>query len=118
MRMKWCRTFHLNGKPRRFDAVMIFDEQRQSILDWFGKGSLLEAELIPTVDDGALILRSGAQRLILGPVKVPMPAFLTAKATVREWAASDGKLEINVVLENPLVGPFFGYEGNFSEVES
>jgi hypothetical protein len=37
---------------------------------------------------------------------------------VREWAASDGKLEINVVLENPLVGPFFGYEGNFSEVES
>src|SRR5271156_4008686 len=39
VRMKWCRTFYLSGKPRRFDAVMMFDEQKQIILDWFGKGS-------------------------------------------------------------------------------
>lgn len=117
VRMTWCRTFYMSGKPRRFDAVMMFDEQQQIILDWFGKGSLLEAELLPTVDDGALVLRSGAQRLALGPVKIPLPAFLTAKATVREWSAEDQNLEINVVLENPLLGAFFGYEGKFSEVE-
>jgi hypothetical protein len=96
---------------------MMFDERRQVILDWFGKGSFLEAELLPSVDDHALVLRSGAQRLVLGPFKIPLPSFLSAQATVREWAAEGQNLEINVLLENPLLGPIFGYEGTFSEVE-
>ncbi len=118
VRMSWRRTFSLPGKTRRFDAVMAFDQKQQVIVDWFGEGPLsLEAELVAQVEGSELVIRSLKQRLIVGMLKIPLDPYLTAKATIREWASTDGNLEISVCLENPLLGAFFGYEGSFSPVK-
>lgn len=119
VRMSWRRTFELPGKTRRFDAVMAYDKTHNVILDWFGEGVVsLEAELLPEIQGETLVIRSLAQRLVFGKLKIPLPPHLTATATVREWAAENGQLEINVRLENSYFGAFFGYEGSFSEVGS
>jgi hypothetical protein len=113
--MAWVRTFMLPAKTRIFAADMTYDEKRQVIIDWFGKGYMLEVELHPEIIDGMMLIKSGRQSLRLGLLRIPLPNFLAASATVREWTQDGVDHEISVILHNPMLGDFFGYEGSFQE---
>jgi len=58
----WVRTFS-TVKVRRFDAYMIYSEQRSCIVDYLGTHQHLAVDLdIQVAENGGLRLRSGAQR--------------------------------------------------------
>lgn len=111
--MRWLRRFHLPGRVRQFDAVMLWDPVRGCIVDLLGRDGRLAVDLHVRVEDGALHLTSGRQWLRLGRWRIPLPAWLAGRARVREWAAGDGGLAIEVRVDNPLLGEVFGYTGRF-----
>ncbi|MCI0486667.1 MAG: DUF4166 domain-containing protein [Blastocatellia bacterium] len=114
--MTWDRAFYFPKGTRRFNAVMVFDTEREVIVDRLGKSGHLEVELYPQIREGALWIQSGKQRLRIGPLRIPLPRWFTGRASVREWQEADGSLEVSVMVHNPLLGDFFGYEGTFTEI--
>lgn len=80
----WNRTFFL-ARPRRFDATMIYSEQRRGIVDYLGTHQHLAVDIDLSVDQtGGLRLRSDAQRFYEGPLAFTFPRF-TGVADVCEW---------------------------------
>ena len=58
----WVRTFH-TSKVRRFDAYMIYSEERGCIVDYLGTHQHLAVDLeLRVAENGGLKIRSGAQR--------------------------------------------------------
>ena len=114
----WIREF-ATSTPRRFDAYMIFSEQRGKIVDYLGTHQHLAVDIDLAVDDrGGLKLRSGEQRFYEGSIAFNFPMVLSGIANVCEWfEESDGKFHIEVDVRNALWGPLFGYRGWF-EVET
>ena len=112
----WVRTFQLPRRPRRFDATMIFSEQRGRIVDYLGNRQHLAVDLDLSVDDGGgLRLRSGEQRFYEGPVGFRFPMALSGVADVREWYDdADDRFRIEVSVANPRWGRLFGYRGWFT----
>ncbi len=89
----WIRNF-ATRTPRRFDAYMIFSQQRERIVDYLGTHQHLAVDIDLAVDErGGLRLRSGAQRFYEG--------FL------------DQRFHIEVNVANRIWGPLFGYRGSF-----
>ena len=81
----WVRTFQ-TSKVRRFDAYMIFDEERGCIIDYFGTHQHLAVELAISVESyGGVRIRSGVQRFHEGPVSFTYPQLFTGVADVCEW---------------------------------
>lgn len=113
----WIRNFE-TPHPRRFDAYMIYSEERRCIIDYLGTHQHLAVDIDLTVDDrGGLRLRSGAQRFYEGSVAFNFPLAFSGVADVREWYEdSDQRFHIEVNVHNDVWGPLFGYNGSF-EVE-
>ena len=113
--VSWIRTFE-STRRRRFDAYMIYSQQRGRIVDYLGSHQHLAVDIDLRVDDeGGLCLRSGAQRFYEGPVAFHFPMFLSGVAEVREWydeAASCFRITVDV--RNKTWGRLFGYRGRFS----
>ncbi len=114
--MTWSRIFHFPQGTKRFHALMVFDPERGVLVDWLGESGHLEVELHPQVQDRAIVVRSGRQWLLFGPIRVPIPRLISGHARIHEWQQEDGSLGICVTLWNPLLGEFFGYEGSFFKV--
>jgi hypothetical protein len=110
----WIRSFDTR-KPRRFDATMIYSEQRARVVDYLGTHQHLAVDIAFTVDkDGGLRLRSGEQRFYEGRLAFRFPMFLSGIAEVREWYDDrEACYRIAVHVSNPVWGPLFGYEGRF-----
>jgi hypothetical protein len=110
----WLRTFHTR-RPRRFDAYMIYSEERGRIVDYLGTHQHLAVDLALSVDSrGGLRLRSGEQRFYEGPVSFRFPPFFSGVADVCEWFDdSVGRYRIEVEVTNRTWGPLFGYRGSF-----
>jgi hypothetical protein len=110
----WLRTFHTR-KVRRFDAYMIYSEQRQRIVDYLGTHQHLAVDLGLSVDTtGGIKLTSGEQRFYEGPLAFRFPLVLSGTAEVREWyddALEKYRIEVKVI--NRVWGPLFGYRGQF-----
>jgi hypothetical protein len=115
----WIRTFQLRKRPRRFDASMIYSEQRGGIVDYLGNRQHLAVDIELSADDqGGLRLRSGAQRFYEGPVAFRFPMALSGVADVREWFDDDeARYRIEVSVANPRWGRLFGYRGWFTVEE-
>jgi hypothetical protein len=111
----WIRTFALPRRPRRFDAYMVYSERRGAIVDYMGTHEHLAVDLAIRVDEeGALCLRSGAQRFYEGMLGFTWPALFTGIADVREsFDESLGRFRISVDVHNDVWGPLFGYRGTF-----
>jgi hypothetical protein len=118
-RMTFERMFHFPGVERRFEATMQYDEKADAILDALGDRRHLLVELVPTIEDGAIILRSRRQWLTpFGlPIRIRLPRFLAGEATIEEWQESKTSLGIRVTISNRLFGAFFGYEGAFERTD-
>jgi hypothetical protein len=110
----WLRTFKM-GTPRRFDAYMIYSQQRHKIVDYLGTHQHLAVEIDLSVDPrGGLRLRSGAQRFYEGVIGFRFPLFFSGVADVCEWYDDDaGRFRIEVNVTNRTWGRLFGYHGWF-----
>jgi hypothetical protein len=110
----WIRTFS-SRRTRRFDAYMIYSEQRGCIVDYLGSHEHLAVDLDLEVDDrGGLRLRSGEQRFYEGPIAFRFPQLFSGVADVCEWY-DDAKhcFRIHVEVRNRVWGRLFGYNGTF-----
>lgn len=110
----WIRNFETNY-PRRFDAYMIWSEQRACVVDYLGTHQHLAVDIDLSIDErGGLRLRSGAQRFYEGLVGFNFPMAFSGVADVCEWFEDgDQKFHIEVNVHNDLWGPLFGYTGRF-----
>lgn len=110
----WIRNF-ATRTPRRFDAYMIFSEQRGKIVDYLGTHQHLAVDIDLAIDErGGLRLRSGAQRFYEGPIAFDFPMAFSGIAEVCEWFDDqDGRFHIEVNVRNKVWGRLFGYRGSF-----
>ena len=110
----WIRKFHTK-KVRRFDAYMIYSEQRGRIVDYLGSHQHLAVDLDLSVDErGGLRVKSGAQRFYEGRIAFSFPLLFSGVADVCEWyddAMQKFRIEVNV--HNRRWGRLFGYRGSF-----
>ncbi|MDA0563415.1 DUF4166 domain-containing protein [Streptomonospora sp. S1-112] len=114
--VSFVRTFALPGGARRFDAAMVYSPERGCVVDYLGTHHHLAVDLHPGVDaHGALVIRSGAQRLREGPLDVGLPGLLSGAALVREsYDEAAGCFRVSVRVSHPVLGAVFGYEGSFT----
>ena len=110
----WIRDF-LTSHPRRFDAYMIFSQQRDLIVDYLGTHQHLAVDIDLSVDErGGLRLRSGKQRFYEGRIGFSFPMLFSGIASVCEWFDDcDQLFHIEVSVRNRFWGPLFGYRGSF-----
>jgi hypothetical protein len=116
----WVRKFEINGKHRRFDATMIFSDQRKCIVDYLGTHQHLAVDLHASVaKNGGLTFRSGEQRFYEWRWGFRFPLFFSGVAEVCEWFDPDEeRFRIEVEVKNPFWGPLFGYKGWFTVEET
>jgi hypothetical protein len=114
--MTFTRTFHF-GIPHRWDATMIHSPERGTVVDYLGTHQHIAVDLHLSVDDGALLIRSGEQRLHEGLLNLRVPPMVTRVAQVRESYDDElGRLRIEVAVINRWFGPLFGCRGTFDVV--
>ncbi|GAB3451023.1 DUF4166 domain-containing protein [Streptomonospora sediminis] len=113
--LTFARTFAFARRLRRFDATMVYSSQRGCIVDYLGTHQHLATDLHARADEeGALVIESGPVRLREGPVDAGVPGAVSGRARVREsYDPAQGCFGISVRVDNPVVGPLFGYEGWF-----
>jgi hypothetical protein len=110
----WVRSF-ATKRPRRFDAYMIYSEERGKIVDYLGNHQHLAVDIdLEVAPNGGMKLRSGAQRFYEGLIGFRFPLLLSGVAEVCEWYDDEAdcyRIEVNV--RNRALGPLFGYRGRF-----
>jgi hypothetical protein len=111
----FVRTFDLPRRTRRFDATMIYSEDRGGIVDYLGTHQHLAVDLhFAATATGGLEIRSGAYRFHEGPFGMRLPRPVVGQALLREtFDDAIGMFRVAVRVTNPLLGPLFGYEGTF-----
>lgn len=110
----WLRQFQMPPK-RRFDAAMVYSEDRGRVVDYLGSRHHLAVDIHLSVSDrGGVEIRTGAQRLYAVRFGVPLPLVLSARAEVHEWYDdAEERYRIEVTVSNPVVGLVFEYAGGF-----
>jgi hypothetical protein len=111
----FARTFWFD-RPRQWNATMIYSEERGTIVDYLGSHQHLAVDLHLSVDaEGALLIRSGEQRLHEGRLHVRVPPLVSGTARLREaYDDATGRFTIRVDVTNHRFGPLFGYHGTFT----
>ncbi|OYX54281.1 MAG: hypothetical protein B7Y93_06715 [Micrococcales bacterium 32-70-13] len=103
------------GRPGRFDATMILGANGR-IVDYLGTHQHLAVDLeLSAEPDGALRLRSDAQRFYAGPLAFRFPMLFSGRADLREsFDDESGEYVIRLEVRNRVFGFLFGYEGRFT----
>lgn len=111
----WSRTFQFHKQLRKFDATMIYSEERQGIVDYLGTKQHLAVDLAVLVEpNGGIRIRSGDQRFYERWLQFRFPRPFTGTADVCEWYDDESEsYRISVEVTSPLLGPVFQYEGQF-----
>jgi len=111
----WVRKYQFPNRTRRFDATMIYSEEKQKIIDYLGTHQHLAVEIEMSVgENGGMRLRSGNQYFYEGWVGFKFPMVFSGYADVLEWYdEKNGKYRIDVKVSNPTFGDLFGYSGAF-----
>ncbi len=110
----WVRDFQMS-KVRRFDATMVYSEERACIVDYLGTHQHLAVDIeLSAHPGGGLRMRSGAQRFYEGFLGFRFPMAFSGIADVLEWYDDTAScFGIRVAVHNRFWGPLFGYEGTF-----
>ncbi|MEI2406260.1 DUF4166 domain-containing protein [Niallia taxi] len=113
----WERSFHFHNVTRHFNAFMTIDPERRIVKDYLGEPNLFYSDLTFLVaSSGELHIQSGAQRILLGKLEVPIPRLLEGKVTVKEgYDDVNGLYTIHVDIRNPMLGRLMAYEGRFKQ---
>jgi hypothetical protein len=114
----FVREYRMPGRhrPSRFDATMVVDPARESVVDYLGTHQHLAVDLDLTAeDDGSLLLRSGEQRFREGWVDFRFPMLFSGSAELRERFDDEaGVFRVQLEVRNRVFGFVFGYEGWFT----
>jgi len=91
------------------------DHERARLVDHVGRYRRLVTDLEVTVTaQGRLRGVSKASRLFLGPLRLPLPAALDARAYAEQWwDEAEGKHRIQVKVIQPQLGLVLVYAGRF-----
>lgn len=102
--------------PSRFDATMVIDPDRGTVVDYLGTHQHLAVDLdLAVEDDGSLLLRSGEQRFREGVLDFRFPMLFSGYAELRERFDDDtGEFHVSLEVRNRVFGFLFGYDGRFS----
>jgi hypothetical protein len=104
------REFHFPGRERVMQDTMHVVDGR--LHDFLGRRGGLEVRLGLSVRDGSLRMLSERAWLHLGPLRLPLPALLSARVVLDEsW--SHGRQRVDVRMLHPLFGEIFRYTGTF-----
>ncbi|MFI2563198.1 DUF4166 domain-containing protein [Paenarthrobacter sp. NPDC018779] len=89
--------------------------QPDRLVDHLGRYRRLVTDLeVSVTPEGRLRGVSKASRLFLGPIRIPLPAALDARAYAEQWwDAAEGKHRIQVKVIQPQVGLVLVYAGRF-----
>ena len=113
--LTWKRTFQFPNLNRHFDETLIFSEKRQRPIVYAGTHQHLSVDLEFSVENGDLILRTSAQRLLFPIGTLRFPQILSGVAYVREsYDETMERFEIDVDIRNSIFGTIFGYRGWFN----
>lgn len=114
------REIHFPGRTRLFHDTTSFDDTRSKpgLVDYVGRYRRLATDLnLSVTADGRLRGVSEASRLFLGPLRIPLPAALDAKAYAEQWwepsEGANGKHRIQVKVIQPQLGLVLVYAGSF-----
>ena len=114
------REIFFPGITRVFHDTTSFDESgsRTGLVDYVGRYRRLVTDLNLSVTAGGRLRGvSEASRLFLGPLRIPLPAVLDAKAYAEQWWAPEegpaGKHRIQVKVIQPQLGLVLVYAGHF-----
>jgi len=112
--LTWSRAFEFS-RPRRFDETVIYSVRRGRLVVYMGSHQHLAVELLVSADaEGALIVRTGVQRLYEWRVGLRFPSLFSGVAIAREWFCErEGRFRVDVSISNPVWGRIFGYRGWF-----
>ncbi len=113
--VSWIRSFHFPKRSRRFDATMIYSDERECIVDYLGNQQHLAVDIHMSVaENGGVAIKSGEQRFYFRRMGFRYPMFFSGVAEVCEWYDDDADcFRIKVSVGNPYWGPLFGYRGSF-----
>lgn len=111
----FVRTYETR-RSARFDATMVLDPERGTVVDYLGTHQHLAVDLrLRATSDGGLHLRSGAQRFYEGPVGFRFPMVASGYADLVEtYDDAAGCYRVRLRVTNPRFGFLFGYEGRFT----
>ena len=75
----------------------------------------LDVEMCANVaDDGAVLMHTRRQWLVIAGVRLPIPRWLGGART-REWQTDDGGIGLALVVSSPLLlGDYLAYEAVFA----
>lgn len=112
----WDRAFKFQRK-RRFLAELAYDERKSKVVERFGPGRCLElAWNLRFEPPQTLRIIAFDWRLRIGGISFPIPTLVlgTVKAQqVVDRDVPDG-IQMKLHIKHPLLGKFFGYEGQFT----
>lgn len=111
----WYRAFQFPKRKRHFDEYFVYSEKRNKPFLYAGTHQHLSVDLVFEVEeDGSLIVKTGSQRLLVGPLSIPFPQFFSGDAYVKETYNDDlGHFEVDVKVSNWFWGNILGYNGIF-----
>lgn len=112
----FVRKYRTGRRPARFDATMVLDPARGTVVDYLGTHQHLAVDLdLAVTADGALHLRSGAQRFYEGPIAFRFPMLASGYADLTEWFDETiDAYRVRLRVTNRRFGFLFGYEGTFT----
>ncbi len=108
--MLWHRTHYRRSRPISGVGLLRWDASRGVLVDSIGHAQRLEVELVPRVEDRAVVMTSRRQWLRIARIRLLLPRFLFGSARTREWEEPDGRLGLSLTLHHPLLGAYAGYE--------
>lgn len=117
--VRFERTFYFPTVTRTFHTAMHVDLEQQTARDYLGDPAVVSADLqFIVTKDGSLITKSGAQKLVAGPVEISLPTFLEGRGSaIESYDEKNQMYTIEIATYNSLVGKIVSYIGQFEEVE-
>lgn len=114
------RLFYFPEVTRAFHTTMRVDLQQLTARDYLGSPPLVSAELVFEVtQDGALITKSGAQKLVVFGKEFPLPSLLGGSGNALEgYDTRKNVFTIEVTNYNAALGKIVNYLGEFVETEA
>ncbi len=111
----WRRTFRF-AKARRFNAIMLYDDRSQQVMELLGPANALQlAWGLRFAPPLTIEIWTGSAALRLWRWRLPLPQWLSGTVRVVETADPDrdDTIHVDLTISHPLLGRIFGYEGTF-----
>lgn len=112
---RWCRVFAF-ATLRRFNATMAYDRETGHVVERLGPAGILQVPWTIRFDaPGRLLILAERVEFCLGDWHLRLPAWLGlgVRAVEEADAAYNDLIRIDIVISHRLLGPVFGYNGEF-----